>query len=112
VNQTHHLQLSLSDFATDEISAGNGPPLRPIPFEQLVNLLARAEDMHQAREPESEGRSIKSARRTKKHRLPSSSPDRLGSEDEAHYRKQETRTAERADAEDGDFRSRARRRKT
>jgi len=74
-----------------------------IPFEKLASLLARAEQMHQAREPEGGRQSVKSQRQTRKHKASSSPVDELISEDEARYQVKERDVAERASAGDKDF---------
>lgn len=74
-----------------------------ISFEKLASLLARAEQMHQAREPEDGRQSVKSQRQTKKRQASSSPADELRSEDEARYRVKERDAAERASAGDKDF---------
>ncbi|KAK3943624.1 hypothetical protein QBC46DRAFT_27069 [Diplogelasinospora grovesii] len=86
VNHTECLTLSLSDFATDEISSGDEPVSLSIQFGRLADFLAQAEQIHQAREPDNR-QGVKSSRRPKKRRLPSSPAEELRSEDEAEYRR-------------------------
>ncbi|KAK4446492.1 hypothetical protein QBC34DRAFT_411313 [Podospora aff. communis PSN243] len=111
VGHEETLKLSLSDFATDEISSGYGSVHLSISFRQLADFLARAELMRQTREPESESRGIKSRRQTRKRRPSSSPADELRSEDEAKYRRQEMDAAERAAAGDGEYERPRRRQK-
>ncbi|KAK0655458.1 hypothetical protein B0T16DRAFT_397019 [Cercophora newfieldiana] len=103
IDSQDSLQLSLSDFATDEISSGYESTSLSIPFRQLADLLTQAEEMRQAREAESGPRGIRSRRRTRKRKLSSSPADELRSEDEAKYRREEGDVAERIAADDGEY---------
>lgn len=101
IDSEESLQLSLSDFATDEIASGYESTSLSIPLRRLAELLAQAEEMQEARETEGGPRGIRSRRQTRK-RKPSSRPvDELRSEDELKYLRQESDAVQRAAADDG-----------
>ncbi|KAK8064559.1 hypothetical protein PG994_007197 [Apiospora phragmitis] len=98
---TQELRLVLSDFATNELCDGLEAAELHITFARLADLLVQAQEMQTAREHVKDG-GIRSSRKNKR-RLPSSSPDRLLSEDETQFRFDEERAAEEATAADDDF---------
>lgn len=110
VNSTNVLGLSLDDFATDEISTnrhfGDSTEVN-ISYKKLAQLLNRAEEMQESREPTqgSRGHSAKSKRKTRKRKRSSSPLDQLSSVDEAERQNQEVMAEERIDAADDDFSS-------
>ncbi|KAK0624085.1 hypothetical protein B0T14DRAFT_565391 [Immersiella caudata] len=112
VNGEDSLQLSLSDFATDEILSGYESTTLSIPFRRLVDLLTQAEEVRQAREAESGLCGIRSKRKTRKRKATFSPADELRSEDEAKYQRPERDVAERAAADDGEYERPGRRRRT
>jgi hypothetical protein len=103
VNVEDHLEINLSDFATDEIFCGDEFAKLYIPFSQLAHFLSRAEEVQDAREPRDGQQGIKSSRQTRKRPLSSSSAEELVSGDEARFLGLERRTADRAEANDGEF---------
>jgi hypothetical protein len=103
VNTEDSIIINLSDFATDEISCGHESVTLGILFSQLADFLNKAEEIQEAREPRTGGRSIKSRRQTRKRKLSSSSAEELRSEDEAKILDDERRIAGRAAANDQEF---------
>ncbi|KAI1419244.1 hypothetical protein F5Y12DRAFT_778999 [Xylaria sp. FL1777] len=109
LNKARNIRLMLSDFATDKLCERLNSSAFSISYERLAEVLGQAESMQRTRE-HGLGQGVKSDRKTKKRQRPSSSPERLASEDEAQFRLEEDRVKERADADDDDFLPRARRR--
>lgn len=103
MNTGEFLGIRLSDFATDAISDCFKSVSLSIPFERLIELLTRAEQIQQAREPTDGRERIKSTRPTKKRRLSSSSVDELESEDEGKFAGLEAAAVQRVDTADKDF---------
>lgn len=109
LNKTQSIRLTLSDFATDELCKGLESRDFYISYGRLADLLDEAEDMQRTRE-RGQGEGVKTRRQIKRRKRPSSSPDRLGSEDEEQFRLEEDRAKQRADEDDADFLPRARKR--
>ncbi|GFF61396.1 hypothetical protein IFM51744_10672 [Aspergillus udagawae] len=103
-NKRRRLSLNLSDFGPDELSDGYERKELSISYETLVNLLNRAEQIHQARESAAGLRGVESKRQIRKRKLRSSSPaEQLRSDDEAKRRRQEAQAEERTAASDKDY---------
>ncbi|KAF4495425.1 hypothetical protein FAGAP_8434 [Fusarium agapanthi] len=120
-NPDEVLTIGLRDFATDEIS--NTWPADVeinIKFSRLATLFKNAQQWQLEKETAKSSEVIKSRRACKKRRLSSSSPQRLGSDDENQIQKQEQAADLRShkadpgyvddDAEDDDKRRVAKRR--
>lgn len=75
MNPEEHLEIMLSDFATDEISSGLEPVWFSMSFERLSDLVSKAEQMQQVREPKRGQGGVKSTRRTRTRKPPSSPAD-------------------------------------
>ncbi|KAI2626586.1 hypothetical protein GGR54DRAFT_477359 [Hypoxylon sp. NC1633] len=84
LNETQSIRLTLSDFATDKLCTGLNSRAVNIPYRRLAELLGEAENMQKKRE-HGPGEGIKSDRKTKRRRIPSSSPESLRSEDENQF---------------------------
>ena len=102
LNETQSIRLTLRDFATDKLCKGLNSRAIDIPYRRLAELSGQALEMQKTREHRQSG-GVKSDRKTKKRQRLSSSPERLGSEDEAQFQLEEFKARERADIEDGNF---------
>ncbi|KAK8029527.1 hypothetical protein PG993_010818 [Apiospora rasikravindrae] len=98
---SQELRLAPSDFATDELCDGLEATELSITYARLAGLFVQAQEMQTARDHATDG-GVRSSRKNE-WRAPSSSPDRLLSEDETRFRFDEERTAEEATAADDDF---------
>ncbi|KAL2801896.1 hypothetical protein BJX63DRAFT_140175 [Aspergillus granulosus] len=108
VNQTRHIQLNLSDFAPDGLSADIQGLHLEISYEKLANFLRHAEEMREAREL---GIGIKADRKTRKRKFSSSSAEEMKTEDEAEHRLREEADAGRSAARDTDYNPLSRRKR-
>ncbi|PCD21337.1 hypothetical protein AU210_016303 [Fusarium oxysporum f. sp. radicis-cucumerinum] len=86
-NPDEVLSIGLRDFATDEISKTWPDVEINIKFSRLAQLFKNAQQLQLEKETAKSSEVIKSKRVSKKRRLPSSSPQLLGSDDEDQIQK-------------------------